>query len=132
MENEEGRKHRILIAEDDIQLVDMYKRKFDIEGFLTEIAEDGEKTLKAIREFKPDLVLLDIMMPKIDGLEVLEILRNNPETKDILVVMGSETVARKIKNLHATDYIVKADFTPLEVANRVTKILNERAEARLK
>jgi len=80
MENEEERKYRVLIAEDDIQLVDMYKRKFDIEGFITEIAEDGEKALKAVREFKPDLLLLDIMMPKIDGLEVLEILRNNPET----------------------------------------------------
>ncbi|PIX99282.1 response regulator, partial [bacterium (Candidatus Howlettbacteria) CG_4_10_14_3_um_filter_37_10] len=108
---------------------------FDIEGFITEIAEDGEKALKAVREFKPDLLLLDIMMPKIDGLEVLEILRNNPETKDMLVVMltnlGSETVAQKIKTLHATDYIIKADFTPLEVANRVTKILNEKAITRL-
>ncbi|OIP25399.1 hypothetical protein AUK11_00440 [bacterium CG2_30_37_16] len=135
MENEEERKYRVLIAEDDIQLVDMYKRKFDIEGFITEIAEDGEKALKAVREFKPDLLLLDIMMPKIDGLEVLEILRNNPETKDMLVVMltnlGSETVAQKIKTLHATDYIIKADFTPLEVANRVTKILNEKAITRL-
>lgn len=120
---------KVLIAEDDIQLVDMYKRKFDLEGFVTETAEDGEKAIEKIKSFKPNLTLLDIMMPKVDGLEVLKKIREDEETKDMLVVMltnlSSESVAEQIYKLGATDYIVKADFTPLEVANRVKEILKD-------
>ncbi|HBG81213.1 TPA: response regulator [candidate division CPR2 bacterium] len=120
---------KILIVEDDLQLVDMYKKKFDLEGFVTEMAGDGEKALEKIQEFKPDIILLDIMMPKIDGLEVLKQIRADKETKDTLVIMltnlSSESVAAQIHKLGATDYIVKADFTPLEVANRVKQIFKD-------
>jgi DNA-binding response OmpR family regulator len=125
----ENSQYRILIVEDDIQLVDMYKRKFDLEGFTTEIAEDGEMAIRKFSEFKPHLTLLDIMMPKVDGLEVLEHIRGNAESKDALVVMltnlSSEETAEKIYKLGATDYIVKADLTPLEVSVRVKEILKE-------
>ncbi|NIM47409.1 MAG: response regulator [Candidatus Aenigmarchaeota archaeon] len=125
-----GAKTKILLAEDDIQLVDMYRRKFDLEGFETIIAEDGEETLKALETSKPDIILLDIMMPKVDGLQVLKKIRENPETKNIIVVvltnLGSEATAAEIFKLGADDYIVKADFTPLEVANKVKELLAER------
>lgn len=130
-EKKENGQYKILVVEDDIQLVDMYRRKFELEGFTIETAEDGEVALTKIKSFKPDLVLLDIMMPKKSGLEVLQDLRKDPNTKDQIVVMltnlGSEGTAEKIFMLGATDYIVKADYTPLEVCNRVKEILKEYA-----
>lgn len=126
-------KIKILLAEDDIQLVDMYKRKFDFEGFETETAEDGAETLEKIAVFKPDIILLDLMMPKISGLEVLKQIRENEATKDLCVIvltnLGSEPIAEEIYKLAADDYIVKADMTPLEVANRVKEILAKKDSA---
>jgi len=119
--------HKILLAEDDIQLIDMYKRKFQLEGFEVYLAEDGEKALDLLKTFTPDIVVLDIMMPKVNGLEVLKSIRENPDQKDMLVVMltnlGNESTAEEIYKLGATEYIVKADMTPLEVATRIKEIL---------
>ncbi len=119
--------YKILLAEDDIQLVEMYKRKFQLEGFEVQIAEDGQQALDLLETFTPDIAILDIMMPKVTGLEVLKEIRNNPNTKDMLVVMltnlGSETTAEEIYKLGATEYIVKADMTPLEVSNKIKEIL---------
>lgn len=118
---------KILLAEDDIQLVDMYNRKFELEGFDVRIAEDGEKALEILKDFRPDVVLLDIMMPKVTGLEVLEELKKKPEFEDVLVIMltnlADEKTAEKIYELGATDYFVKAEMTPLEVSNKVKELL---------
>jgi len=119
--------YKILLAEDDIQLIDMYKRKFELEGFEVHIAEDGQATLDQLDTFTPDIVLLDIMMPKVNGLEVLKNVRENPEKKDMLVIiltnLGNETTSEEIYKLGATDYIVKAEMTPIEVVNKVKEIL---------
>jgi len=119
--------YKLLLAEDDIQLVDMYKRKFELEGFDVHIAENGEEAINQLETFTPDLVLLDIMMPKVSGLEVLRSIRENPKQKDILVViltnLGNESTSEEIYKLGATDYIVKAELTPLEVTNKVKEIL---------
>jgi DNA-binding response OmpR family regulator len=121
--------HKILLAEDDIQLIDMYKRKFEIEKFDVYIAEDGQEAIDKLETFTPDLVLLDIMMPKVDGLEVLRQIKQNPNLKDTLVViltnLGNESTSEEIYKLGATDYIVKAEMTPLEVTNKVKEILKE-------
>lgn len=125
---EEG-KIKILLAEDDLQLIDMYKKKFELEGFEVTLAEDGEKANRLIKdpEYKPDIILLDIMMPKINGIEVLKEIRENDETKDYLVViltnLGNETTAEEIYRYGATDYIVKAETTPIQVAEKVKRIL---------
>lgn len=122
-------KPKILLAEDDLQLIDMYKKKFELEGFDVVLAEDGEKTLNLLRnpEIKPDIILLDVMMPKVNGIEVLKEIRENPETKDYLVViltnLGDEATAEEIYKYGATDYIVKAETTPIEVAEKVKKLL---------
>lgn len=119
--------YKILLAEDDIQLIDMYKRKFELEGFEVHIAEDGQKALDLLETFTPDITILDIMMPKVNGLEVLKSIRENPQKKDMLVVMltnlGTETTSEEIYKLGATDYIVKADMTPLEVTTKIKEIL---------
>jgi DNA-binding response OmpR family regulator len=118
---------KILLAEDDIQLVDMYNRKFELEGFDVRIAEDGEKALEILNEFMPDVILLDIMMPKVTGLEVLEQLKKKPEFAEVITVMltnlADEKTAEKIYELGATDYIVKAEMTPLQVSDRVKELL---------
>lgn len=118
---------KILLAEDDIQLVDMYNRKFELEGFDVRVAEDGEMALNALQDFKPDVILLDIMMPKVTGLEVLEELKKSSEYDDVLIIMltnlADEKTAEKIYELGATDYFVKAEMTPLEVANKVKELL---------
>lgn len=118
---------KILLAEDDIQLIDMYRRKFELEGFEVFVAEDGQEALDVLNTFIPDIILLDIMMPKVNGLEVLRHIRQDPLKKNFLVViltnLGNESTAEEIYKLGATDYIVKADMTPLEVVNRVKEIL---------
>ncbi|RJO61928.1 response regulator [candidate division WS5 bacterium] len=118
---------KILLAEDDIQLIDMYKRKFELEGFNVHVAEDGQEAIDKLDAFTPDLILLDIMMPKVDGLEVLRHIRQNPLLKDTLVIiltnLGNETTSEEIYKLGATDYIVKAEMTPLEVVNKVKEVL---------
>lgn len=118
---------KILLAEDDIQLVDMYNRKFELEGFEVKTAEDGEQALKILENFKPDVILLDIMMPKITGLQVLEELKKKPEFEDVLIIMltnlADEKTAEKIYELGATDYFVKAEMTPLEVSSKVKELL---------
>lgn len=119
---------KILLAEDDIQLIDMYNRKFALEGFDVKIAEDGAQALEILQTFKPDVILLDIMMPNVTGLEVLEkIKKEMPELEESLVIMltnlADERTAEKIYELGATDYFVKAEMTPLEVANKVKELL---------
>lgn len=119
--------NKILLCEDDIQLLEMYKRKFLLEGFDVHIAENGQKAMELLDTFSPDLVLLDIMMPKVNGLEVLRKIRTNPAKKDLLVViltnLGNEATSEEIYKLGATDYIVKAEMTPLDVVNKVKEIL---------
>ncbi len=119
--------YKILLAEDDIQLVEMYKRKFEFEGFDVHVAEDGQEALDKLKTFTPDMTLLDIMMPKVNGLEVLRSIRQDPVKKDMLVViltnLGNEATSEEIYKLGATDYIVKAEMTPLDVVSKVKEIL---------
>ncbi len=119
--------YKILLVEDDIQPVEMYKRKFELEGFEVQVAEDGQEALNHLEIFTPDLVLLDIMIPKVNGLEVLRSIRQNPGKKDMLVViltnLGNETTSEEIYKLGASDYIVKAEMTPLDVTNKIKEIL---------
>lgn len=118
---------KILLAEDDIQLIDMYTRKFELEGFDVRVAEDGQKALNTLKEFNPDVILLDIMMPQVTGLEVLEELKKTNEYDDTIIIMltnlADEKTAEKIYELGATDYIVKAELTPLQVCDRVKELI---------
>ena len=78
-------KHKILLVEDDDALAGVYQARLELEGFEVQQVNNGEDALSAALEFKPELVLLDAMMPKISGFDVLDIMRNTPETKDIRV-----------------------------------------------
>jgi CheY-like chemotaxis protein len=117
---------KILLAEDDLQLIDMYRRKFEMEGFDVKFAEDGQQALDILADWKPDVALIDIMMPKVNGLDVLKYIKTRPDYEDVLTVMltnlGNESTAEEIYKLGATEYIVKEDMTPLEVSDKVKEL----------
>ena len=119
----------ILLVEDDQFLVDIYLTKLKEAGFLVETSADGEDCLKKLKEKKFDLLVLDLVLPKLDGREVLRIIKEDPELKTIPVIVLSnlgqkEEVEKEIK-AGAAQYLIKAHFTPSEVANEIKKILNE-------
>ena len=119
---------KILLAEDDIQLVDMYNRKFELDGYETIIAEDGQKAIDILKDgYVPDVAILDVMMPIVDGLQVLKYIKDQKEYEDVIVIMltnlSDEKTAEKIYELGATEYLVKAELTPLEVSTKVKELI---------
>jgi len=118
---------KILIVEDDRFLRELIARKLKNEGYEVAEAVDGEEGLKRIKEERPNLVLLDLILPGIDGFEVLEKAKKDPETAQIPVIILSnlgqrEEVERGLK-LGATDYLIKAHFTPGEIIEKIKNIL---------
>ena len=116
-------KKKILLVEDDEALAAVYKSRLDIEGFDTKGVFNGEEALSAAMEFKPDLILLDAMMPKISGFDVLDILRNTQETSQIRVIMLTALSQPKDKeraeSLGVNDYLVKSQVVIGDVIERV-------------
>jgi len=116
-------KKKILLVEDDVALSGVYKSRLEMEGFETRTVNNGEVALSAAIEFKPDLVLLDAMMPKISGFDVLDILRNTPETANIRIIMLTALSQPKDKeraeSLGVDDYLVKSQVVIGDVVERV-------------
>ena len=116
-------KKKILLVEDDEALANVYKSRLDIEGFETQWVANGEEALSAAIQFKPNLVLLDAMMPKISGFDVLDILRNTPETANIRVIMltalGQPKDKERAQSLGVDDYLVKSQVVIGDVIERV-------------
>ena len=117
----------ILIVEDDKFLASIYKRKFEMEDFEVRIASDGEIGLEMVAQQKPSLILLDILLPKLDGLTVLSRLKANPKNKNIPVILitnlGQHDDILKGMSLGARDYLIKAHFKPSELVNKVRQVL---------
>ena len=122
---------KIMLVEDDVALRDIYTSRFEAEGYDVAVAADGEQALTVAVKEKPDLILLDIMMPKISGFDVLDILRNTPETKTTkIIVMSalSQTAdIEKGKNLGADEYLVKSQVTLSEVVDMAKEVLGRPA-----
>lgn len=118
---------KIVIVEDDPLMKRMYQKAFGFEGYEVAIAGDGMEGLDVIRAQKPTIVLLDVMMPKMNGLEVLEKLKADPETKGIPVIMltnlAGERDAEAAIMKGAVKYIVKSEHDPQEVVGMVKEIL---------
>lgn len=114
---------KILLVEDDIALAQVYKSRLELEGFETREVNNGEDALSAALEFRPDLILLDAMMPKISGFDVLDILRNTPDTTNIRVIMLTALSQPKDKQraeaLGVDDYLVKSQVVIGDVVERV-------------
>ncbi|KKQ60326.1 MAG: Two component transcriptional regulator, winged helix family [Parcubacteria group bacterium GW2011_GWE2_38_18] len=120
-------KVKILIIEDDSFLLSMYATKFELENFEVITAEDGEKGLKVAAKEMPQIILLDILLPKMNGFEVLKTLKETPETKEIKVILLTNLSQRgeveQGLTMGAVDYLIKAHFMPSEVVEKVKKIL---------
>jgi two-component system phosphate regulon response regulator PhoB len=120
---EDQQKKRILLVEDDTSLASVYRARLELEGFAIREVHNGEEALSATLEFKPDLILLDAMMPKISGFDVLDILRNTPETTNIRVIMLTALSQPKDKEraeqLGVDDYLVKSQVVIGDVIARV-------------
>jgi CheY-like chemotaxis protein len=117
---------KILIVEDDESLRDVYREEFESEGFIVETANDGHEGVERMAFFLPEVVLLDLMMPKMSGFDVLKSVKNNPELKNIPVIVLTNInpdVTDLMKNWGAAGFLLKADNTPEQVVGKVREVL---------
>jgi two-component system phosphate regulon response regulator PhoB len=116
-------KKKILLVEDDTALSGVYESRLELEGFEVATVPNGEDALSKAIEFRPDLIVLDAMMPKINGFDVLDILRNTPETTNIRVIMltalSQPSDKERAKALGADDYLVKSQVVISDVVERI-------------
>lgn len=123
MEQTEQTKGKILLVEDDMALAQVYRARLEFEGFEVAEVNNGEEALSAAINNRPDLILLDAMMPKISGFDVLDILRNTPETTNIRVIMLTALSQPKDKGraekLGADEYLVKSQVVISDVVERI-------------
>ncbi len=114
---------KMLLVEDDDGLASVYRMRLESEGFDVNRVANGENALSTAVEYKPDLILLDVMMPKISGFEVLDILRNTAETKSIKIIMltalSQDKDKEKAQQLGADDFLVKSQVVIADVIERV-------------
>jgi DNA-binding response OmpR family regulator len=128
MEQEKkARRIKILLIEDDPFLLSMYSAKFEFEGYEIVTADNGAKGLIAAGKESPDIILLDILMPEMNGFEVLEKIKKNPKIKDIPIIILSNLNQKddieKGLAIGADDYLIKAHFMPSEVVDKIKKVL---------
>lgn len=120
---------KITIIEDEEVLLSLLKKKLEQEGHQVTIAKDGQEGLERVKADKPDLILLDIVMPKMGGFEVMEELNADKNLKDIPIIIvsnsGQPVEIDRAKKLGAKDWLVKTDFDPQEVIVKVRKQLKQ-------
>lgn len=122
-------KTKILLVEDDSFLLGMYATKFELEGFQVIVAEDGEKAVRVALKELPDIILLDIILPKLNGFEVLKQLKAEAATAKTPVILLTnlsqrDEIEQGLK-MGAEDYLIKAHFMPSEVVDKIKKVLNK-------
>lgn len=126
----EPTKAKILLVEDDTFISGMYQTKLSMLGYSVRVASDGEAGWAELQKEKPDLVLLDIVLPKKDGFEILGEIRANAALKGLPVILltnlGQKPDVQKGLELGADDYIIKAHFTPTEVVEKIEKMLAKK------
>lgn len=127
VKKKEGEPKHILLVEDDVFLAGIYQKKFELEGFKVSLAENGEKGLADAKKKRPDIILLDILLPKLDGFAVLKALKQDKEVKDIPVILltnlGQKDDVEKGVEMGAADYLIKIHFKPSEVVAKIRKVL---------
>lgn len=118
---------KILLVEDDDALASVYETRLQAEGFDLKRVPNGEDALAAALEYKPDLILLDVMMPKVSGFDVLDILRNTPETANLKIIMltalSQDSDKQHAQSLGVDDYLVKSQVVIADVVDRIKEHL---------
>jgi two-component system phosphate regulon response regulator PhoB len=121
---------KILVVEDETFLVKIYAVKLKKEGYDVSIANDGEQAVKLAEELKPELILLDLILPKMNGFEALERMRANPVNKEtpliVLSNLGQEEDIKRAEALGADDYLVKANFSIQDIVAKIRETLDKR------
>lgn len=124
---------KIAIIEDDQVISQMYRMKFEAEGFEVELADDGQRGVGLVESFRPDIILLDLKMPNMDGAEALTKIRAEDWGKTIPVIiltnLGEEEAPKNLRSFGIHSYIVKADLTPRQVVSRVKEALGIKETA---
>ncbi len=128
MDPNTNRTHKILLVEDDDALANVYLMRLQAEGFDVRRVANGEDALAAALSYQPELVLLDVMMPKVSGFDVLDILRNTPETASLKIVMltalSQDSDKARAESLGVDDYLVKSQVVIADVIDRIKHHLN--------
>lgn len=118
---------RIAIIEDDQTISQMYRMKFEADGFDVQLADNGKNGVELVKSFEPEIILLDLQMPEMDGAEALTEMRKHDWGKNVPVIiltnMGEEESPKALLTLNVKSYIVKADFTPSQVVGKVKETL---------
>ena len=114
---------KVLVADDEPDILEILKYNLTNEGYDVVTAKDGDEALEKIRRFQPDLIVLDVMMPKVSGFDVLDILANTPETANLKVVMltalSQEADGKRAQELGVDDYLVKSQVVITDVIDRL-------------
>ena len=120
---------KILLIEDDSFIIDIYITKLKEVGFSVQSAVNGEDALAKIKQSRPDLVLLDIVLPQVTGFEFLQEIKSMPELKNVPVIvlsnLGQKKEVEKGLSLGAAKYLIKAHYTPTEVVEEIRTVLNK-------
>lgn len=123
MDNSNTQLKKILLVEDDDALASVYQTRLQAENFDVKRVPNGEDALASALSYKPDLILLDVMMPKVSGFDVLDILRNTPETVNMKVIMltalSQDSDKQRAESLGVNDYLVKSQVVIADVVDRV-------------
>lgn len=123
MESSNEPQKKVLLVEDDDGLASVYQTRLDAEGFAVRRVPNGEDALAAAMEFHPDLILLDAMMPKVSGFDVLDILRNTPETANVKIIMltalSQDSDRERAESLGVDEYLVKSQVVIADVVERI-------------
>lgn len=116
-------KKLVFLVEDDPFLIDIYSTKLKESGFEVEIISNGEEVLPKLKEKKPNLIVLDIVLPQVDGWELLRQIKENPSLKDIKIIvlsnLGQKEEVEKGISLGASKYLIKAHYTPSQVVEEI-------------
>lgn len=121
------KKQKILLVEDDSMIVEMYRLRFEEEGFEVTVTEKGSEAIELAGSLKPDIILLDIILPEVDGFNILQALKSEAKTKSVPILLltnlAQESDRERAMNLGANDYFVKSQHTPSDVLQKVKEII---------
>jgi len=124
-----GGKYKIAIVEDEKDLAEIYNLKMNMEGIETIVIHDSTKALDVLRQSKPDLVLLDILMPDINGFQLFEKIKADKDLKKLRVYIWSNLTQKrdreKAEKLHVDGYLIKSDYTPATLVDKVKELLKK-------
>lgn len=118
---------KVLVVEDDNFLVTAYKAKLVKSGFTVQVATDGDEALQALKTFIPDIILLDLIMPKKDGFTVLQLLKADPQLNKVPVIvasnLGQKEDVEKAKGMGAADFIVKSNMSMDDIVQKINSTI---------